>query len=63
MAILGRQSDYSAQLIITSVCVILFSLIVALVSRASLQETMAASAAYAAVLVVFISTNHSNINT
>jgi drug/metabolite transporter superfamily protein YnfA len=39
------------------VCVVVFSLFVALASRASPQEMMAASAAYAAVLVVFVSTS------
>jgi len=57
MVVLGQESRRSAQLAIVSIFIAVFSFIVALVSRASPQETMAASAAYAAVLVVFISTN------
>ena len=59
MAVLrSQQSSGSAPLITVSVSVALFSLLVALGSRASPQETMAASAAYAAVLVVFVATNY-----
>jgi hypothetical protein len=44
-------------LIITSVFTVVFSLGIALASRASNQEVLAATAAYAAVLVVFVGTS------
>jgi len=56
--LLGQEDDRTAQLITVSVSIVVFSLLVALASRASPQETMAASAAYAAVLVVFVSTSN-----
>jgi VIT1/CCC1 family predicted Fe2+/Mn2+ transporter len=56
--LLGQEDDRTAQLITVSISIVVFSLLVALASRASPQETMAASAAYAAVLVVFVSTSN-----
>jgi VIT1/CCC1 family predicted Fe2+/Mn2+ transporter len=56
--LLGQENDRPAQLITVSISIVMFSLLVALASRASPQETMAASAAYAAVLVVFVSTSN-----
>jgi hypothetical protein len=56
--LLGQENDRTAQLITVSISIVVFSLLVALASRASPQETMAASAAYAAVLVVFVSTSN-----
>jgi hypothetical protein len=56
--LLNEQVHRSTQLVVVSLFVILLSFLVALASRASPQETIAASAAYAAVLVVFISTTN-----
>ena len=55
VVILSRQSSNNVQLLTVSLCIIIFSFLVALVSRATHQDTMAATAAYAAVLVVFVS--------
>lgn len=55
--LLKQASDRSEQLKTIVVCVFFFSLFVALSSQARPQEMLAASAAYAAVLVVFISAN------
>jgi len=55
LVVLSRQSSSDAHLTTVSVCIVMFSLVVSLLTRASNQETMAASAAYAAVLVVFVS--------
>jgi hypothetical protein len=55
--LLRQASDRSKQLMTVVICVIIFCLFVALSSQARPQEMMAASAAYAAVLVVFISAN------
>lgn len=51
---LSKQTSSEAQLVLVSIFIVTFSLLVSLLSKASNQETMAASAAYAAVLVVFI---------
>ena len=56
--LLGQENNRPAQLATVSISIIVFSLLVALASRASPQETMGASAAYAAVLVVFVSTSN-----
>ena len=58
LVILSHQSKNEAQLITVSVCIIVFSLLISLVSKASNEQTMVASAGYAAVLVVFLSNNH-----
>lgn len=58
LVILTRQEGMEAQLTTIVVFIVLFSLLVALLSKASNQEVMAASAAYAAVLVVFISSSN-----
>lgn len=57
LVILSHQSTSKAYLITISVCIILFSLLVSLLTRATNEETMVASAAYAAVLSVFFSNN------
>ena len=57
LAILSHQSTTEAHLITISIFVVLFSLLVSLLTRASNEETMVASAAYAAVLSVFFSNN------
>ena len=55
LAILSHQSTSEAHLVTISVFVVLFSLLVSLLTRATNEETMVASAAYAAVLSVFFS--------
>ncbi|KAL8668688.1 MAG: hypothetical protein Q9168_006693 [Polycauliona sp. 1 TL-2023] len=57
LVILSHESEREAQLVTVSVCIIIFSLLVSLVSKASNEQTMVASAGYAAVLVVFLSNN------
>lgn len=57
LVILSHQSTSKAYLITISVCIILFSLLVSLLTRATNEETMVASSAYAAVLSVFFSNN------
>jgi hypothetical protein len=58
VVLLGQENDRPAQLTTVSISIVVFSLLVALASRASPQEMMGASAAYAAVLVVFVSTSN-----
>jgi len=55
IAILSIQSSHEAQLITAWMSIVIFALLVSLVSKATNEETKAASAAYAAVLVVFLS--------
>ena len=55
LVLLSYQSSKEAHLLTVGACIVIFSFIVSLASKASAQETMAASAAYAAVLVVFVS--------
>ena len=55
MVILSNQSSSEPHLISVSVCIIVFSFLVSLISMASNEQKMVASAAYAAVLVVFLS--------
>ena len=59
LAILSHQSSSQTHLITVSTCIVIFSFLVSLVSKASNEQTMVASAGYAAVLVVFLS-NSSN---
>lgn len=54
LIVLSHQSSSESHLITVSVCIVVFSLLISLVSKASNEQTMAASAGYAAVLVVFI---------
>ena len=59
LIVLSHQSSNRTHLITISVCIVIFSLLVSLLSKASNEQTMAAAAGYAAVLVVFLS-NSSN---
>lgn len=54
LIILSHQSSSETHLVTVSVCIVVFSLLVSLASKATNEQTMAASAGYAAVLVVFI---------
>lgn len=55
LVVLSHQSSQESHLITVSVSIVVFSILVSVVSKASNEQTMAASAGYAAVLVVFIS--------
>ena len=55
LVVLSYQSSNQTHLITVSICIVIFSLLVSLVSKASNEQTMVASAGYAAVLVVFLS--------
>ena len=55
LVVLSYQSSSQTHLITISICIVIFSLLVSLVSRASNEQIMVASAGYAAVLVVFLS--------
>jgi hypothetical protein len=55
LIILSFQTSKGSHLVTVSVCIVVFSLLISLSSKASNYETMAASAAYAAVLAVFVS--------
>lgn len=57
LVILSHQSSSEAHLVTISIFIVLFSLLVSLLTRATNEETMVASAAYAAVLSVFFSNN------
>ncbi len=54
LIVLSHQSSSETHLVTVSLCIVIFSLLVSLASKASNEQTMAASAGYAAVLVVFI---------
>lgn len=55
VAILSPKSPPNAQLAVVAVCILLFSFLVATMMKASNFEMMAVSAAYAAVIAVFVS--------
>ena len=57
LVVLSHQSSNQAHLVTISIFIILFSFLMSLLTRATNEETMAASAAYAAVLSVFFSNN------
>ena len=57
MLIMRLQQNSNKSLITTSVAVVLFSGVVSIVFRASNAETLSITAAYAAVLVVFVGTS------
>ncbi len=59
LVVMSFQSSDRAHLATVSICIVVFSLLVSLLSKASNEQTMMASAGYAAVLVVFLS-NSSN---
>lgn len=54
LVLLSYQETRGAHLRTVNICIVVFSLLVSLATKASNQETMAAAAAYAAVLVVFV---------
>lgn len=60
LIVLSHQSSSKTQLVTISICIVIFSFLVSLLSRASNEQTMAASAGYAAVLVVFLSNSSNN---
>jgi hypothetical protein len=55
LAILSHESSKNIQLVIVSVCIVILSFLVSLFLKVSSFEMMAISAAYAAVLSVFVS--------
>ena len=57
LIMLTFEESKESHLITVSIFIIVFSLLVSLLSKASNYETMAATAAYAAVLSVFVSSN------
>ena len=57
---LSHQSSTQTHLVTISICIVVFSLLISLISKASNEQIMAASAGYAAVLAVFLS-NSSNV--
>ena len=57
MLIMRLDSSENKSLITTSVAVLLFSAVVSIVFKATNQETVAITATYAAVLVVFVGTS------
>ena len=57
LVVLSLQSSNEARLTTISICIVIFALLVSLLSKASNEQTMVASAGYAAVLAVFLSTN------
>ncbi|KAL6719006.1 hypothetical protein ACLMJK_003241 [Lecanora helva] len=59
LIVLSHQSSSQIHLITISVCIVIFCLLISLLSKASNEQIMAASAGYAAVLAVFLS-NSSN---
>lgn len=54
---MSYQARTESHLITMATCIVVFSLLVSLVSRASNEQVMATSAGYAAVLAVFLSNN------
>lgn len=63
LIILSSQSSKNAHLTTVSVFIVIFAFLVSLLSKASNSETMAAAAAYAAVLVVFLSNSPGKYDT
>ena len=57
LMILSHQFSGEARLITVSISIVFFSFLVSLLTKATNEETMVASAAYAAVLAVFLSNN------
>ncbi|KAH8770434.1 hypothetical protein F5882DRAFT_180902 [Hyaloscypha sp. PMI_1271] len=55
LVILSHQSRKNTQLVTVSICLVCFSFLVSIMLRASNMEVMVVSAAYAAVLSVFLS--------
>ena len=63
LVILSFQSDPKAHLLTVSICIVVFSFLLSLGTKASNQETMVASAGYAAVLVVFVASSPNSTST
>lgn len=63
LILLSLQSTNKAHLITVSMFIVIFTFLVSLLSKASNSETMAAAAAYAAVLVVFVSNSSGRYTT
>ena len=55
LVVLSHQQNDQAHLVTVSMFILTFSLLISLLSKASNEQIMAASAGYAAVLVVFLS--------
>ena len=55
LALLSLQQSQVNRLLIVAICITIFCFMIALLSKASNYESMAATAAYAAVLTVFLS--------
>ena len=55
LAILSFQTTAQSRLLVVGICISIFCLVVSTLSKASNYEAMALSAAYAAVLTVFLS--------
>jgi hypothetical protein len=60
LVILNFQNSTKAHLLTVCLCIIIFSLIISLGTKASNQETMVACGGYAAVLVVFVSSSNNS---
>lgn len=60
LVILNYQDSTKAHLLTVSLCIIIFSVMLSLGTKASNQETMVACGGYAAVLVVFVSSSNNN---
>ena len=60
LIVLSYQSSRKTHLITISICIVIFSFLVSLLSKASNEQTMAAAAGYAAVLAVFLSNSPNN---
>lgn len=54
LVVLSYQTSLRSHLVTVSICIVVFSFLLSLISQASNQETLMAVAAYAAVLVVFV---------
>ncbi|KAL3426811.1 hypothetical protein PVAG01_00320 [Phlyctema vagabunda] len=59
LAILSRTQDAQVQILTVSLCIVVFAFLVSVTLRVSNLEMMMVSAAYAAVLSVFVSSNDS----
>lgn len=57
LAILARETSETVQLTVVSVFIVIFACVVTIMLRASNLEMMIVSAAYAAILSVFVSNN------
>jgi VIT1/CCC1 family predicted Fe2+/Mn2+ transporter len=62
LVILSSQSSNSSNLVTVSICIVIFAFLISFLTKASNQEIMAASAAYAAVLSVFVSNTQASLH-